>query len=161
MKIELSNLRNVEKSELIELMNNPRLKKHMPLLSNAFSKRDYDAFIVSKDLIWQQCGYGPWAILLDGQFAGWGGLQPENGEPDLALVLHPHFWGRGKAIYRLLIDRAFGESKLPSVTVHLPKSRTRLKGLIKLGFIHVGDFNINEETFMRFRLLNNGHNKAQ
>lgn len=36
-----------------------------------------------------------WSLgfFVDGQFAGWGGLQQEDGDADLALVLHPDYWG--------------------------------------------------------------------
>ena len=43
--------------------------------------------------MWDEHGYGPWAFIINGEFAGWGGLQPEQGEADFALVLHPDFWG--------------------------------------------------------------------
>src|SRR2546427_3324773 len=35
-----------------------------------------------KDAQWQQYGYGPWAFEIDQQFAGWGGLQYEQGDAD-------------------------------------------------------------------------------
>lgn len=53
---------------------------------------------LGKGCQWQQYGYGPWAFEIDQQFAGWGGLQYEEGDADLALVLHPKFWGSGKEV---------------------------------------------------------------
>jgi hypothetical protein len=40
--------------------------------------------------------HGPWAFIVDGKFAGWGGLQPEEGDADLELVLHPDYWATEK-----------------------------------------------------------------
>jgi len=94
----------------------------------------------------------PWAFVIDGRFAGWGGLQPENGDADLALVLHPNYWGMGKAIYRRIIDEAFGEMNLNTVTALLPPTRTRIRGLLRLGFIQDGDVVIGQENFIRYRL---------
>ncbi|MCB0398765.1 MAG: hypothetical protein KDD26_03915 [Winogradskyella sp.] len=33
------------------------------------------------------------------QFIGWGGLQPENGNAGLEIVLNPDYLGLGKIIY--------------------------------------------------------------
>jgi RimJ/RimL family protein N-acetyltransferase len=65
-------------------------------------------------------GYGPWAFLVDNKFAGWGGLQYENGDADLALVLHPQYWGFGKKIFNQIIRRAFNEMGMESITILLP-----------------------------------------
>lgn len=58
--------------------------------------------------------------MLDGKFVGWGGLQDENGDADLALVLHPDYWGLGKHIYNEIVDRAFNPMGFESITILLP-----------------------------------------
>ena len=41
----------------------------------------------------------PWAFLLDGKFAGWGGLQPEEGDADLSgNFLNDRMAGKAVAI---------------------------------------------------------------
>lgn len=89
---------------------------------------------------------------MDGRFAGWGGLQPENGEADLGLVLHPHFWGLGKAICAEIVRRAFEDMGMKTLTVFLPPSRMRIRGMLRLGFYRDGDLTIGTERFLRFRL---------
>ncbi|MEO0339042.1 MAG: GNAT family N-acetyltransferase, partial [Bacteroidota bacterium] len=116
MQIEFKRLSEVDKKDIINLMNHPLVRRQMPLLVGHFDEQRCDNFISAKEQLWQEHGYGPWAFLIDGQFAGWGGLQPEQGEVDLALVLHPDYWGTGKAIYRKIISFPFKEMDFDSIT---------------------------------------------
>lgn len=152
MDIQFVQLSEVEKNEMLTLMNHPLVQRQMPLLAGGFSEKQYQAFLTAKEQIWVEYGYGPWAFLVDGQFVGWGGLQPENGEADLALVLHLDYWGIGKILYRKIIQRAFDEMGLPSVTVLFPPTRTRVQGLLRLGFKKEGVRIIGGEQFVCFRL---------
>ena len=152
MKIECKRLSEINKSEIIQLFNHPLVRRHMPLAKNCFTDAAYDAFIADKEQLWAEHGYGPWAFVVDDKFAGWGGLQYEEGDADLALVLHPDFWGMGRAIYETIIKKAFGEMGFESITALLPPSRTRTKGLERLGFQPDGELLIKGERFLRYRL---------
>lgn len=152
MKIEYKRLSQVSKSSIIELMNNPLVRRQMPLLTDDFNEGTCEKFITAKEKIWDEYGYGPWAFIVDSQFAGWGGLQPENGDADLAIVLHPSYWGLGKRIFAEIISIAFSEMKLPSITVLFPPSRKRIKGLIRLGFKEDGELKIRKKQFIRYRI---------
>ena len=99
-EIKLVRLNNIEEKKLLNLMNHEMVGKLMPLLKNGFSKEDCKIFLQAKQELWNKHGFGPWAFLINEEFAGWGGLQPENGEADLALVLHPNYWGKGKYLYK-------------------------------------------------------------
>ena len=154
MNIEFKRLTEVEKSAVVELMNNQLVRRQMPLLSGDFSEDDCDRFIASKEKLWNEHGFGPWAFVINNEFAGWGGIQPEEGEADLALVLHPDFWGVGKVIYKMIIDRAFGEMGLDSVIVLFPPTRTRIQGLLRLGFKEDQELTIGDEKFILYRLMN-------
>lgn len=152
MKIEFKRLLEVEKSSLLALMNHPLVRRHMPLASGLFDDKAYDAFLADKEQLWAEHGYGPWGFIIDGKFAGWGGLQFEQGDADLALVLHPDYWGSGRAIFEEIVKRAFGEMGLQSITILLPPSRIRLKGLVRLKFKPDGELILKGERFLRFRL---------
>lgn len=152
MNIEFKRLTEVGKSEIIDLMNNPLVRRQMPLIRNQFTERDCDEFIAAKERLWSEYGFGPWALVIDGKFAGWGGLQPENGEADLGLVLHPDHWGMGKVLYKEIIGRAFGEMGFETVTVLLPPTRSRVRALLRLGFEQDGDLKLGGERFIRYRL---------
>jgi RimJ/RimL family protein N-acetyltransferase len=159
MEIEFKRLTEIKKSDIIELMNNPLVRRQMPLLKGDFSESICDKFIVAKEQLWAEHGYGPWAFTINDRFVGWGGLQPENGEADLALVLHPDYWGIGKVLYKEIIRRAFGEMGLTSITVLFPPTRTRIKGLLRLGFKEDKKFEIENERFIRYRLEKPVRNK--
>lgn len=152
MNIEFMQLSEIDRLEIIELMNNPMVRRHMPLLKGCFDDMGYHEFIAAKERLWIEHGYGPWAFVVDGCFAGWGGLQPENGEADLSLVLHPKYWGIGKTIYKEIIDRAFEKMGFETVTVLLPHTRKRTKGLFRLGFKRDGELVVGGERFIRYRL---------
>lgn len=151
-KLEFRRLSEVNCDDVIELMNHPKVRRQMPLTKNGFDEVDCRNFIAGKERLWEEHGFGPWAFYIDDAFAGWGGLQPEAGEADLALVLHPTFWGAGKAIYDEIITRAFGEMGFDSVVIFFPPSRTRVKGILRLGFREDGEALIGGKRFTRYRL---------
>ena len=153
MSLEFKRLTEVKKSDIIDLMNNQLVRRQMPLLRDHFGETDCDQFIAAKEQLWAEHGYGPWAFVINDRFAGWGGVQPEDGEADLALVLHPDYWGMGQLIYKEIISRAFGEMGLDSVIVLFPPTRTRVKGLLRLGFKKEKEVVFGSERFIRFRLV--------
>jgi RimJ/RimL family protein N-acetyltransferase len=151
MDIEFKRLSEVNPADIVDLMNNPLVRRQMPLI-RPFDAEKCTVFIEAKEQLWLEHGYGPWAFIIDGEFAGWGGLQPESGEADLALVLHPNYWGTGQTLYNEIIKRAFGEMGFESVTILFPPSRTRVKGILRLGFKPDGEVDISGERFIRYRL---------
>lgn len=156
MIVEFKHLRDVDRSEIIALMNHPLVKRHMPLASENFDEAACEAFINAKEHLWKEYGYGPWAFIADGKFIGWGGLQPEHGDVEIALVLHPQSWGAGKIIYREILRRAFEEMGLKSVIILFPPTRSRIKGLLRDGFKPDGKLNIEGKLFLRYRLTSAG-----
>ena len=126
--------------------------KQMPLSSSDFDDAACKEWIAGKERMWLEHGYGPWAFVIDGKFAGWGGLQPEEGDADLGLVLHPYYWGYGKVIYKEIIRRAFEKMGFKSVIILFPPTRTRVKGIFRLGFQLDGEVEIGGERFIRYRL---------
>lgn len=151
MTVTFKRLTEVDEADLVELMNHPLVRRQMPLTSDGFTEDDARNFVLGKERLWAEHGYGPWAFFVDDKFAGWGGLQPEEGDADLGLVLHPNYWGTGKAIYDEVMRRAFGEMGFGSVTILLPPSRTRVRGLARLGFEQDGELEIGGERFIRYR----------
>ena len=58
----------------------------------------------------------------------------------------------GKLIYEEIIRRAFGEMGMESVTILFPPTRTRIKGILRLGFRPDGEVEVGGERFIRYRL---------
>jgi GNAT superfamily N-acetyltransferase len=132
-------------------MNAPAVRRHLPLARGVFDSAACERFVAAKEAIWAEHGYGPYGFLCNGELVGWGGLQPEGGDVDLGLVLHPRFWGSGRALYEHFLAEAFDRLRIPSVTVLLPPSRVRVSGLRRLGFIADGEILVGGERFLRFR----------
>jgi RimJ/RimL family protein N-acetyltransferase len=151
-EIEFVHLFEVKEDQIIDLMNNEMVGKQLPLLAGGFSAENCRDFLKAKKQLWDKHGFGPWAILINGEFAGWGGLQPERGEADFALVLHPKFWGWGRRIFNEVKDRAFNQMNLSSITILFPPSRQNSKAITRLGFTNDGQVTIGGEVFMKFRL---------
>lgn len=67
--IKVKYLSEVNKRDIIELMNHPKAIKHMPLAQGEFDDKAYN-FITAKQKLWDEFGYGPWAFFLDKKFVG-------------------------------------------------------------------------------------------
>ncbi len=154
MHIEKKRLKFVDKHLIMQLLNDPQIKRHMPLSAESFNEKHYDDFIAAKEAIWDKFGFGPSAYFVNNKFIGWGGIQPDDENFELALVLAPEYWGYGRQLYHDLIHQAFSELNLDSVTILFPPSRTRIKGILKAGFVEEGRISIEGECFIRFRLMN-------
>ena len=152
IKLEFKRLGEIDCSEYVALNTNPLVMRQMPLASSDFDEAACREWIRGKERMWEVHGYGPWAFVIEGRFAGWGGLQPEEGDADLGLVLHPDYWGYGKDIYEEIIHRAFGEMGLESVIILFPPTRTRVKGILRLGFQPDGEVEVGGAKFIRYRL---------
>ena len=145
-------LSTVRPAAIIALMNNPRVRKHLPLARGHFGPTECREFLVAKERLWQDFGYGPWGFLLDEEFIGWGGVQREGQDADVGLVLHPRHWGAGRTLITRSIAYAFGELGLDTVTTLLPLSRTRVTAILRLGFGPDGTTLVNGTRFNRYRL---------
>lgn len=151
-EIKVVHLDEVEEEKIIDLMNNGSVAKYLPLLSGEFSEEDCRTFLRAKKKLWNEHGFGPWAFLIDQEFAGWGGLQPEQGEADFALILHPKYWGWGLKIFREVEDRAFNDMNLSSITALLPPNRQNSKAITRFGFVEEGELKVDGKIFRKFRL---------
>jgi RimJ/RimL family protein N-acetyltransferase len=157
MAIALKRLGEIAPADIVAQMTDPRVLVHMPLAKEPFDDAACRRFVEAKDRQWDDNGYGPWAIVIDGQYAGWGGFQNEGEDADFGLVLKPTFWGRGAELYRTMLDIGFrprpaGGFGFESVTILLPPSRVRLKALKRLGFHPEGTIDYLGEPSLKFRL---------
>ncbi|MEZ4379545.1 MAG: GNAT family protein [Gemmatimonadales bacterium] len=150
--IVLERLTHVDPADLIALMNDSRVRRHLALARGAFGPAECADFVAGKERLWVEHGFGPWAFRVDGVFAGWGGLQPEGADMDLGLVLRPEFWGLGRPLAAHFVALAFGELAAASVVVLLPPSRVRVSGIARLGFRRDGDLKLGGVCFHRYRL---------
>jgi len=150
-RIDLVRLTEVPLDAVVALLNEPRNTRHMPL-SNPFTPETAREWVQVKDAQWDEHGYGPWAVLVDGDVAGWGGFQREPNGADFALVLFPRHWGRGAAITRDVLGRGFAELGLDDVLIALPDSRNPDRAVARLGFRPDGEVDYGGVRFRQYRL---------
>ncbi|MNW13378.1 hypothetical protein D3C71_2113200 [compost metagenome] len=67
-------------------------------------------------------------------------------------MLLPKFWGHGAMIFRHVMSRrdALG---IGPVSILLPPSRSRLRGLARLGFEFVGELAYEGQRFLKFQAV--------
>ncbi|MDQ4628691.1 GNAT family N-acetyltransferase [Janthinobacterium lividum] len=145
-------LSDIANEEWLVLLNHPDVIRHMPLATESWDEHAVMEWAKGKDAQWQANGYGPWAIRIDGAFAGWGGFQKEGREADLALVLLPAFWGHGPALVRRFMHRRL-ELGIGPVSILLPPSRTRVRGLARIGFALDCEVEYEGRCFLKFRAI--------
>ena len=69
-RIAFTRLTQIPPAEIINLMNDPAVRRHLPLAQDEFREVDCDRFVAMKERMWEENGFGPWAFLLDGEFIG-------------------------------------------------------------------------------------------
>jgi [ribosomal protein S5]-alanine N-acetyltransferase len=151
-KVAFKRLTEIRPDSIIELMNDPAVRRHLPLARGDFGESERESFVAAKERMWEERGFGPWAFVLDGEFIGWGGLQPEGDDVDLGLVLRRKHWGAGPVLCRRILTYAFEELGVDSVIALLPPSRIRVAALRRLGFREDGEILIEDQRFVRYRL---------
>jgi RimJ/RimL family protein N-acetyltransferase len=150
--IELRPLESAYTEELLNLLNDPRVTRHMPL-AEPVDRAWIDGWKAAKSALWPQPDMGPWAVYLDGRFAGWVGVQPDEDERnEFAIVLNVWAWGFGQEITQEAMRTwlAFGDSR--PVVIYLPE--TRPLGLLqeRFGFRLLGMQKIADSNFAIFEL---------
>ena len=152
-EIAFVRLTAVDLDAVTALLNEPRNARHLPLAGGeVFTAETAADWVAAKDGQWDEHGYGPWAVLIDGEFAGWGGFQAEENGADFALVLRPQFWGHGEAIARRALDHGFRELGLDTVLIALPYSRHPDRVVARYGFVPDGDVAYGGVRFRQYRL---------
>lgn len=151
--IRLSRLAEVSTEDVLDLLNDPGIARHMPLAGDRFDEAAARQWADGKDAQWQQNGYGPWAVIVGDEFAGWSGFQKEGQDADFAMVLKPRFWGLGREIYVRAVGQGFDALGFESIVVTLPPTRKVARVLGRLGFHRDGETEHWGRRFLRFRLL--------
>lgn len=159
-RIEFVRLPEVPVAAVSALLNEPRNARHMPL-AGQFTDQATAEWVAAKDAQWETNGYGPWAVLVDGEFAGWGGFQREENGADFALVLSPGRWGSGAEITRAALDRGFGELGLDDVIIALPYTRNPTRVVARYGFVPDGEVDYDGARFRQYRLTRQAWSAAR
>jgi [ribosomal protein S5]-alanine N-acetyltransferase len=96
LRIEFVRRTQLPVTAALELRNEPRNRRHMPLCAR-FTDETAAGRGAAKDDQWQRTATGPWAVLVEGEFAGWGGVQREEYGATMRSSLRAQR-GRGREI---------------------------------------------------------------
>lgn len=150
--ITFARLPEVEPSEILDHMSDPRVAEHMPLLTFKWDETAVSEFVAKKEECWHRDGLGHWAILSNNRYVGWGGFQKENGEWDFGLVLRPDSFGLGVRISRKAIKFAMADERIPYVTFLLAPTRKNLGAFARYGARRIGETEFAGKTFLKYRI---------
>ncbi len=151
-KITFIRLPEISANEIVAHMSDPRVARHMPLLTFEWDDVAATKFIATKEDYWRRDGLGHWAILDNDKYVGWGGFQKEGDEWDYGLVLKPNSFGLGTHISKRAIEFAIADKRIPFVTFLIPPSRTNLSALTRLGARFVDEIDYCGAKFLKYRL---------
>ena len=104
-KIEYIHFSQVNPEELLEILNDTLLRKHLVAhaVFDTFSIREWMDQKNQSDSI---PGCRVRAVSIDGELAGWCGIQPDDGGFEIAVVLSRRFWGSGISVFKALMHWA-------------------------------------------------------
>ncbi|MCB1424344.1 MAG: GNAT family N-acetyltransferase [Brucellaceae bacterium] len=145
-------LPDADPAEIFAHMRDPRIRRHLPLLSGEWTPQANRRFMESKRRRWMEDGLGHWAIHVNDTYAGWGGFEREGGVWDYGLVLKPDFYGLGRRITREALAFARSRPDMTVVTFLLAPSRRSLRAMERLGARADGETMHAGTRFIRFRL---------
>lgn len=151
-KITFARLPEIEPTEIIAHMSDPRVAEHMPLLTFEWDEAAVAKFVATKEECWNRDGLGHWAMLSNNKYVGWGGFQKEGDEWDFGLVLKPDSFGLGIGISKKAIEFAVTDNRIPFITFLLPPSRKNLGALVRLGAKLVDEIEYDGAIFLKYRL---------
>lgn len=154
-QITFSPLREANSEDLFQLLNDPRVTRHMPL-AEPVDLEWIDNWKEAKSRQWPNPDHGPWAVYVDGKFAGWSGIQPDGvDEDELAIVLHVWAWNLGREIAQKTLVRFRSMGHQNPIAVYFPTTRPIDLLINKLSLEYVGDASIGEHRFVKLHLTEN------
>lgn len=121
---------HVDPNNLIVILNEDALRTHL-IDHPSFDTKSIQRWMEDKKGVDAIEGCRVCAVFIDGELAGWCGIQPDDKGFELAIVLSQRFWGNGIAIFNTLMlwAKELGHSE---VLFHLLDSRPENKALYKM-----------------------------
>lgn len=152
MEIELLSFEKPTIQQYFDLLNSPSVQRHMPLSAKSYSRTWVSNWIVSKSRTWPEKSSGPWSVWIEGEFAGWAGVEPSSGELSFGIVLLKSFWGSGARVIEFTLSRIRKEfPEHGSVLIELPISRRSDLYANRLGLQKIGIMELSGQQFVSYR----------
>lgn len=142
-------LEQVDLNAMLDILNKESTRTHL-IKHKVFDLSDVERWISNKLEVDAMAGCKVRAIELDGVLAGWCGIQQEQGEFELAVVIDEPHWGLGKHIFKEMMQWAV-EMEHKTVFIHLLKTRRKYKFLEKVAN-EVSDLTLMGALFTSYEL---------
>lgn len=124
MSLTLNPLHAADPRHMQAILNDPRVRKHMPLATQEYSLDWVSEWLKAKSALWSDPQMGPWAVYLDDALIGWAGVQPHATDAhDMAIVLEPAHWGLGAEVLNAVMERWKSFDRPGALLAFLPESR--------------------------------------
>lgn len=128
--IEYLSFKEVDPDAFIPVLNNLRNREHL-IQHPLFNSESIKQWVQEKLKVDAAPGCKLRAILCDHELKGWCGIQYENNEYELAVVLDQSVWGLGKRVYLDLL-RSSKELGHEEVTVNFLHTRREYNFMKKI-----------------------------
>jgi RimJ/RimL family protein N-acetyltransferase len=152
-RLLLRRWRDGDRDAFAALNADPVVMEHFPAVMD---RAGSDAFADRVEAHFEQYGYGPWAVDVEGAFAGYTGLLWSDvlGHPALEIgwrLAHP-FWGRGLATEAATAALAAGLSVEPEIVSFTAAGNVRSRRVMeRIGMTYEGEFDHPKELPERIR----------
>lgn len=120
----------LEPKAFLALLNRAKVRRHL-VKHQQFDEPAAAEWVAQKLSIDSMPGCRLRVVSLDGELAGWCGIQPDADGFELAVVLDEGYWGIGLKVYKTMMSwaQAFGHD---FVNIHLLSSRPEYRFLQKM-----------------------------
>lgn len=120
-KIQYINFDDIDVADLILLLNEERLRDHL-VLHPVFDSNNINEWVKNKVECNSLSGCRTRVIVVENKLAGWCGIQKDNDDYEIAIVLSESYWGNGSSVFKELLSWA---KKLghQEVVIHLLETR--------------------------------------
>lgn len=128
--VEYVGLNRIEPNEFLSILNKESTRAHL-IGHEMFDSNSVNEWIQSKIAVDSSQGCRVRAILVDKELAGWCGIQFEEGNYEIAIVLDDNYWGLGRSVFReiMLWAKEFNHT---TILIHFLHSRRNYKFLQKI-----------------------------
>ena len=128
--IEYLSFKQVDPKDLMTVLNEDSLRAHL-INHPLFNATSIQAWIDEKIETDAMQGCRVRVVSINGELAGWCGIQPDDFGFEIAIVISQRFWGTGIPIFRALMIWA-SELGHKEVLFHLLDTRREYKALAKM-----------------------------
>ena len=120
-------LTDIHAEDFVPLLNNPKIRRHL-IEHPQFDTESIQEWLNTKIAMDARAGCQIRAVFYRGRLVGWCGIQWENEQYEIAIILDPKRWGLGKRVFHDMMHwaKALGHE---IISIHLLDTRPNSKFL--------------------------------